>query len=449
MRGIRPVILGLTLVSLVSAAPTPTTRAVLPFIHDDYPRAVLEARARKLPLFIETSTRWCHSCRSMKAYVFTDTSLARQAGRFVWLSVDAEKPQNAEVVKRLKIPAYPTLYLMDATDQRVALRWVGAPSVVQLHKLLDDGRVAIAGGGSGLDATVARADSLYAAGEDSSAAVTYQQALKAAPRNWPAYPRVMDATLFALSSSDGNERCVELAADAMTRLAGTTSGANAAVSGLSCALALPAEHPRRKEWIAQFESRCRTVVKDPSIALSADDRSGIYLTLADAREDAKDEAGRKQTLEDCAALLEHAAAEARTPEQRVVFDSHRLSVYRELGQPERAVPMLEASQRDFPDDYNPPARLAMAYRSMKEYDKALAASDKALAMAYGPRKLLLYDNRADILVARGDSLAAREVLQTAIRDGEALPDGQRPNGRITSLKKRLASMGGSPATAQN
>jgi len=58
MRGIRPTLLGLTLVSLASATPSQTTKPVLPFFHDDYPRAILEARARRLPLFIETSARW-------------------------------------------------------------------------------------------------------------------------------------------------------------------------------------------------------------------------------------------------------------------------------------------------------------------------------------------------------------------------------------------------------
>lgn len=33
-------------------------RAVLPFIADDYTRAVAEARARKLPLFIEAWAPW-------------------------------------------------------------------------------------------------------------------------------------------------------------------------------------------------------------------------------------------------------------------------------------------------------------------------------------------------------------------------------------------------------
>ena len=49
--------------------------------------------------------------------------------------------------------------------------------------------------------------------------------------------------------------------------------------------------------------------------------------------------------------------------------------------------MLEQSEKDFPNDYNPPARLALAYKAMKQYDEALAASDRALAKVYGPRKI--------------------------------------------------------------
>ena len=44
------------------AAPAPGTsaspRMVLPFIHDDYPKALAEARARKLPIFNETWAPW-------------------------------------------------------------------------------------------------------------------------------------------------------------------------------------------------------------------------------------------------------------------------------------------------------------------------------------------------------------------------------------------------------
>ena len=43
--------------SASAAAPKPP-RTVLPFIADDYPRALTEARSRQLPLFIEAWAPW-------------------------------------------------------------------------------------------------------------------------------------------------------------------------------------------------------------------------------------------------------------------------------------------------------------------------------------------------------------------------------------------------------
>jgi len=44
--------------SAARAMRAPTSRPVLPFVADDYTRAVAEARARKVPLFIEAWAPW-------------------------------------------------------------------------------------------------------------------------------------------------------------------------------------------------------------------------------------------------------------------------------------------------------------------------------------------------------------------------------------------------------
>src|SRR5919201_1479189 len=76
---------------------------VLPFIEDDYPAALARARTRKVPLFIDAWAPWCHTCRSMRAYVFTDPALAPHAARFVWLSLDTENAKNAAIRGKLGI----------------------------------------------------------------------------------------------------------------------------------------------------------------------------------------------------------------------------------------------------------------------------------------------------------------------------------------------------------
>jgi hypothetical protein len=102
--------------------------------------------------------------------------------------------------------------------------------------------------------------------------------------------------------------------------------------------------------------------------------------------------------------------------------------------------MLEASEKDFPQDYNPPARLAAAYQAMKEWDKAVAASDRALRLVYGPRKLRVLETKADVLKSKGDLPGARRTIEEAVAFAEALPAGQRSDARVAGLKKKLDSL---------
>ena len=52
----------LVLLSLAAAAPLFSAQAAtlptLPFIEDDYPRAIQEARSKKLPVFVEAWAPW-------------------------------------------------------------------------------------------------------------------------------------------------------------------------------------------------------------------------------------------------------------------------------------------------------------------------------------------------------------------------------------------------------
>jgi tetratricopeptide (TPR) repeat protein len=209
---------------------------------------------------------------------------------------------------------------------------------------------------------------------------------------------------------------------------------------LSAAVALPDSMPQRRDWLARYESACREVLDDPSLPLVGDDRSGIYFSLEDARDAAKDSTGMKALQEEHVAMLEKEATNAKSAEQRAVYDSHRVALYIALGRPEAAIPMLEQSRKDFPDDYNPCQRLATIYKEMKQWREALAASDQALARAYGPRQFLVLNTRADIQLGMGDKSAAEKTLNDALAKAEAMPDGQRSEGTINGIKRKIAKL---------
>ena len=373
----------------------------------------------------------------MRAYVFTSKSLERYAGRFVWLSVNTEDAKNTKFLAKYPIPALPTLLILDPSGEKIVNRYVGGATVGQLTKLLDN---TLGKPSTNADTLVAAADKLASDKKHAEAVKLYESALEKAPKGWARYGRTAESLLFSLSAIPDNERCASTAVKLLPRLKGTTSGASIAAGGLGCATELEETNPRRGEWIAELEKATRTALDDPKLDLSGDDRSGLYISLIDARDSAKDKDAATKLRQDWATFLEQSAASAKTAEQRAVYDSHRLSAYIDLGTPEKAVPMLEQSERDFPDDYNPPARLSFAYKAMKEYDKALAASDRALAKAYGPRKILILRQRADIYAAKGDKETAKKTLTEAIAYAKSLPSEQLGSRTIASLEKKLSDL---------
>ncbi len=376
----------------------------------------------------------------MRAYVFTDKALGRYAGQFVWLSLDVEKAENARYRKQYATDALPMFFVLDPKTEKAVLRWVGGATVPQLQKILADGAAAVKGTGREVETSFARAERFYGEGTYDKAAVAYREAIAEAPAGSPRYGRSVESLLFSLYQTKDYAGCAKTARDAYPRLSRTTSAANVAASGLSCALELPKEDPSRAGLVSSLAPIARALLAAKRRDIAADDLSSVYETLASEREDAGDEAGKKKVLQERATFLEAAAARAKTPDARAVFDSHRLGTYLELGEPARALPMLLASERDLPDDYNPPARLALTYKALKRYDDAIAASDRALLKIYGPRKIGVLQTRTDIYKEMGNIPEARRTMQQAVELAESLPEGQRSEKFIASLRKKLEAL---------
>ncbi len=374
----------------------------------------------------------------MRAFVFTDRALERQAGRFVWLSIDTEKERNATFLEKYPIEAYPTMLVIEPEGEQAILRWVGSATVRQLEKLFDDGERAMLGRGSGADAVLAAADRLLGAGKKAEAAAAYKDAIAKAPAEWPGRDRAVDSLLGLLSAPASAKECVETARAELPRER-TPHYANVAMAGLDCAAAL--EGPEKKPAVAEFEAAVRSAVGEPRIEMPADDRAGLYSVLVDARKEAGDEAGAKATATEWLAFLDAEAARAPSAQARAVFDSFRLAASIEAGDPSHAIPILERSEKDLPGDYNPPARLAIAYGEVGRFDEALAAADRALKLVYGPRKIRLYTTKAGILEKKGDKEEARAALQEALRYAQGLPKAQVSPRGIEALKARLAKLG--------
>ena len=420
-------------------SPPPPT---LSFVEDDYARALAEARARNLPLFVDAWAPWCHTCLSMRSYVFPDPALAPFAGRFVWLAVDTERPENAALVSRLGVKVLPTSFVIEPATERPVLAWPGSLTAAELGSLLEDAAIAAAHGGTTgqAGASLLRARQASADGRSEEAIGEYRAALAAAPAVWSRRPATVDGLVTELAMARHYAACVREGAAAAPAMPAGSPLADVLRAAIGCAEELPKDDPGRAALPALVALGER-VAADPAQPILADDRSDLYATLVDGLR----ELGRRSEVEhlarDWATMLETEASRAATPAARAVFDTHRLLAYLAMNEPLRAIPMLAQSERDFPQDYNPPARLATAYLAARRTEEALAAIHRALALAYGPRKLRLFSVEADIHEARGDRAAARHVLREALTyaNGVSLT-GSYPKLR-DALGARLEKMG--------
>ena len=384
----------------------------------------------------------------MRAFVFTDPALTSRAGQFVWLEMNVDDERNAAHRERLSVEALPTFFVLDATDESVVMRREDGMTVAEMDAFLEEAGRAASGKGasSPAEAALLRADRLNGERKKAEAAAAYREALDQAPPGWPPYGRAVVALLFLHPSLNEEAKCLALAREALPRLTGSPASVMVARSGLDCALGLPKDEAGRVAAVAEMEAATRKTLAPPGVGAAADDVSSSYLSLIQARKAAGDAAGATRDAEAWAAFLEAQAAAAKTPEQRAVFDSHRLSAYLELKQPERAIPMLQESEKDLPDDYNPPARLAVAYLELKKPDEAFAASNRALPKVTGPRRVRVLQTRSEILAQKGDAAASREALEQALAYAESLPPGQRSERTIQGLKKKLEASPAKPTS---
>lgn len=380
----------------------------------------------------------------MRAHVYPDAALAKHAGRFVWLAIDTEKERNAGFLEQFPVEAWPTLFIVDPATNAVALKWLGSATVAQLEKMLDDGARAVRPAAE----AVSLADALFGLGtrhaasrQPAEAAAQFRKALDAGGPSWPRRARAIESLVLSALEQGDLATCASAAVLEGPSTPRGPSFANTVATGLSCALAAAGEDWRAKA-IAVLEPLNREAVALDSVL--ADDRSSIYDQLVSCREEAKDADGAKKLAGEWLSFLEAEAARAKAPEARAAFDAHRVSAALKLGDAARAIPALEQTERELPSDYNAPARLALLFQAVGKYDEAVAASDRALAKVYGPRRLRLLENRSDLLKAKADKAGARKALEDALEFARTLPAVQRSDRQLKRLESRLKALESAP-----
>ena len=422
-----------------TAAPAavPAAAMVLPFIEDDFAGAAAKARQAGKLLVVDVWALWCHTCLSMRNFVFTDPLLREVAGSFVYLSIDTEQPSSAAFVQRFPIKSWPTMLVIDpratsgpADPAPVLARWTGAMTARELLARLRELS------GAPTSPQLAQADAAAAAGRWTVAAGLYEKAAQQPASR----PQALLGQIQALRESGAKAACAELGDAAFEQLGESALATDFAAYAADC-LDSYGDIDSRQKLRRRLRARLERLVGNARAELLADDRSdgyGTLIELADALGDAP--AGDRYALAR-AELLEAAAQAAPSAVVAATFDAHRLDAYRRLKRYGVAEAMLLGSLKALPGDYNPPARLARLYHDMGRLDAALLHINQALALCAGPRRIGMYELRASIQHGLGQTPAAMQSLRAAmaIVQGQVRP-GAPPPGKLASLEKLLATL---------
>src|SRR5690348_9907611 len=166
----------------------------------------------------------------------SDPSLARQAGRFVWLELDYDKPINQPFIARRGVVYTPSIYILDPKDERATASHMGGLTLAELTAFLDQGeRVYRGKATTPADAALARADDALGHGKIEDAAVAYREAVGLAPRGWSERPRALGSLAWSLWMTGESEAAAETAAAVAPRMARGSAFVSMVLAGFASA----------------------------------------------------------------------------------------------------------------------------------------------------------------------------------------------------------------------
>jgi len=426
------------LAALVLAA---AAHGPLAFVEDDYPKALAAARAQHKPLFVDFWATWCHSCLSMQRFVLSDPGMKPVADAVVWSSIETERERNKAVVAKYPIDAWPTFLIVDPEDEKVLGRFLGAGTVQDMRNFVQDAARAYAEKGKPADpawAAQREGDQARVRGDLKATADGYGRAVQLSKPADPQRPARLNLYMSALLRAKDYRPCVQTGLREARNMPESALGSDFLAYAFGCAQNLPKGDPEGTRMHELAIARQREILARPDAPLSADDRSDALATLAEMLDVAGKHPEALAAMRDRAQLLEKAAAAAPDATLASTFDAHRVDTYLYLKEPAKAEQLLAQREKEMPEDYNPPARLARVLFEEKKLPQAEAAIDRALGkMDRGQRRVGILGLKAKILQAQGKDTAA--VVREQLDVLRSLPATQRRPEQEAELERKLGS----------
>lgn len=414
----------------------------LPWYEDAPEAAFAAARAEGKLVLVDLWAPWCHSCLSMQSFVLTAENLPTLTRRFILLAIDTERAENASFLQKLPVTVWPTFYVTNP-DGEVLGRWLGTAAASQFARFAAESDLAADLRNSDRlppddpRAPLALGDQLATRRDFAQAAEQYARALALAPEDWPRRPETLVAQITALAKARADRACLELADSSLEQTGRSVSAVDFASYALSCADDAPDGDALAARVRTSAERVLRGLCEQTDSELTPDDQAGACASLAEARTALGDSPGARAAIERRLAILQRAAA-GKPDAVAVALDWALTDSLIALGRAQEALELSVRRERALPNNYNPPHYQAKALKALERYDEGLAALERALALAYGPRRVSLLTLQIDLLLAAGRKQRARDVLVDQVAQYRALPEAQRQATQLARLEKRLA-----------
>jgi hypothetical protein len=371
--------------------------------------------------------------------VLADASLVRYAGRFVWLALDFDKPENRAFVVSRGVPYTPTFYVFDPRDERAIATQLGAMTLPELKAFLVRGeRGMLPRSKTPAGVALAKGDDLFARNRPVEAAQAYGEALRLGPQSGPEHERAVADLIFALSSSRQWQPCAETAVAAAPHLERNEMLGRVVLEGLACV---------DNGGVAPWTAPARTTLEPravEAIALSStvrDYRFKLYQELMRSAHDRGDSTALQHWGD--AWLAELDSTKPANDDERSALDIARVDAAAIMGNPLRVLPALLASAEAMPNNYNASLRLAQMQLAAGRCDDAIVSCDRGLAHVTGPLgRAWLGEVKADAFLKLGKRAEAHRVLEDALRAAREIgPQGARDRNieKITKMLSQTTS----------
>lgn len=417
----RASLLALLLVTTCAFAETPA---------DPVEAAFASARERKVPVLIDYTAPWCYSCYYMARNVLTGPEWERAKRETVVVELDADSPAGARWMQAWSVKAMPT-YLVFSADGQELGRVLGEQTRADFYQWLF-----ATTGRDPLEALKARAvdgaEPALAAAREVLRAYHARYDANGGLGWYASLPRELKIAIARDAPASGWIARLELQrAMAEKDIAGCLNAAPMVLaSHLGC------ERPYELDKVmacseGQPEAQRRALLKPQAelMQLLVDKRVLSEHRCADERSIVATAADLYRALGDAPAetlVLERAIADLRQriggdasaqalKEDRNLADNLRVYLER-AGRTDELDALLVDLIAAYPEDYVYSYRYARSLAARGKHAEALPHYEQAAALTYGVNKLRIAELRARSLQALQRPLAARVVLDEALRD---------------------------------